>query len=110
MIFKVTVSAAVIAGINLLARDHPQWGGWVASLPIVSLLSIVWLATDGASATDVNMFVTRVLFGLVPTACLLGIVAAVLAQGYSVTAALGCAAGAWVVMTAIARATGILNT
>lgn len=109
MLLKVAVSALVIAGINVLARDHPQWGGWVASLPIVSLLSIIWLASDGASTLDLNMFVTRVLFGLVPTACLLAIVAAVLAQGYSVSAALGCAALAWAVMTVIARATGILN-
>ncbi len=109
MLLKIAASAVVVAGINGVARVNPQLGGWIAALPVVSLLSILWLLSDGGTAADVGAFVSRVLLGLMPTAALLGIIAAVLAQGFSVTMALGCAGLAWALLTLAACRLGLLG-
>jgi hypothetical protein len=108
-VVKVVVSALVIGGINVLARRNPQLGGWVAALPLVSFLSVAWLAVDGVPHADIRVFVGRVLLGLVPTAALLGILALCLGRGLSVPVALGCAMGAGLVFSLGARSLGLLG-
>ena len=106
---KVVVSALAIGGINLVARRNPQLGGWMAALPLVSFLSVIWLAVDGVPRADIAVFVGRVLMGLIPTAALLGILALALWQGMSVPAAMACALGAGVVFSLTARRMGLLG-
>lgn len=43
-IIKVLISAGIIVGVTELAkRGTPFWAGVLASLPLVSLLSFIWL-------------------------------------------------------------------
>lgn len=44
---KILMSALIIAGVTEMAKRFPTYGGIVAALPIVSLLSIVWLSVQG---------------------------------------------------------------
>lgn len=41
------MSALIIAGVTEMAKRVPTYGGIVAALPIVSLLSIIWLSVQG---------------------------------------------------------------
>ena len=43
---KALVSGAVIAAASEVARRNPGWGGLIASLPLVSMLALVWLWRD----------------------------------------------------------------
>ena len=43
---KALVSGVVIAAASELARRNPGWGGLVASLPLTSLLAVLWLWRD----------------------------------------------------------------
>ncbi len=43
---KAALSGAVIAVASELARRNPGWGGLVASLPLTTLLALVWLWRD----------------------------------------------------------------
>jgi hypothetical protein len=36
----------IIAAVSLFARRYPGWGGLVASLPLTSLLAMIWLWRD----------------------------------------------------------------
>ena len=45
---KATLSGLVIAAASELARRSPGWGGLVASLPLVSLMAMLWLWRDSA--------------------------------------------------------------
>jgi len=52
---KALVSGAVIAIASEVARRNPGWGGLLASLPLVSMLSLAWLwrdSHDTARAAD----------------------------------------------------------
>ena len=43
---KALVSGAIVAMASEIARRNPGWGGLVASLPLVTLLALVWLWRD----------------------------------------------------------------
>ena len=47
---KALVSGALIALASEIARRNPGWGGLVASLPLVSLLTMLWLWRDTGDA------------------------------------------------------------
>ncbi|MFN3911960.1 DUF3147 family protein [Hyphomonas sp.] len=48
LILKAAISGLLIAAISEIARRFPSFGGLVASLPLVSLIAIVWLWNDTA--------------------------------------------------------------
>jgi hypothetical protein len=50
LLIKAVVSGALIAAASELARRSPGWGGLVASLPLVSLLAMLWLWRDTGDA------------------------------------------------------------
>lgn len=74
VIVKIIVSAFVIAAVTELARKFPTYGGVVAALPLVSLLSIIWLSIQGEKHTNLSQFILGVLWGFPATAVLLVIV------------------------------------
>jgi hypothetical protein len=43
---KAAISGLLIALISEIARRSPGWGGLLASLPLTSLIAIVWLWRD----------------------------------------------------------------
>lgn len=73
-IVKVLVSAIIIGLITEFARKLPTYGGIIAALPLISLLSILWLSIQGEQAETLNKFVVGVLMGLPATVILLIIV------------------------------------
>jgi uncharacterized membrane protein (GlpM family) len=46
LFFKAAVSGLLIAIISEVSRRQPGWGGLIASLPLVSVLALVWLWRD----------------------------------------------------------------
>ena len=47
---KALVSGVLIAAASEVARRSPGWGGLIASLPLVSLLTMLWLWRDTSDA------------------------------------------------------------
>lgn len=68
---KVLLSAFVIALVTAVAQKYPNIGGWIAALPLVSVLSAIWLVVGHQPKPEVIGFLTGVVKGLVPTAVLL---------------------------------------
>ena len=46
LLVKAAISGVLIAVISEVARRSPGWGGLLASLPLVSLMAMVWLWRD----------------------------------------------------------------
>ena len=46
LLVKAAISGVLVALISEVARKNPGWGGLLASLPLVSLMAIVWLWRD----------------------------------------------------------------
>jgi F0F1-type ATP synthase assembly protein I len=53
---KALVSGVLIAAASEIARRSPGWGGLIASLPLVSLLAMLWLWRDGANGARIADF------------------------------------------------------
>jgi hypothetical protein len=46
LIIKAGLSGIIVAAVSEIARRYPGWGGLVASLPLTSLLAMLWLWRD----------------------------------------------------------------
>jgi hypothetical protein len=46
LVIKAALSGITVAAVSEIARRYPSWGGLVASLPLTSLLAMVWLYRD----------------------------------------------------------------
>lgn len=92
---KVLTSAIVIAIVTAIAQKHPSLGGWIAALPIVSVLSAIWLVAGNQPKLEVIGFLTGVVKGLVPTAVLLLVVIVCLRRGLPFIGSLSAAIFVW---------------
>ena len=48
LLIKAALSGAIVAAVSEIARRYPGWGGLLASLPLTSLLAMVWLYRDSS--------------------------------------------------------------
>jgi hypothetical protein len=53
LIIKAALSGAIVAAVSEIARRYPGWGGLLASLPLTSLLAMVWLYRDSGDRARV---------------------------------------------------------
>jgi len=53
LVIKAAISGMIVAAVSEIARRYPGWGGLVASLPLTSLLAMIWLFRDTHDAERV---------------------------------------------------------
>jgi hypothetical protein len=46
LVLKALVSGAIVAAVSEVAKRYPGFGGLIASLPLVSVLGMIWLWRD----------------------------------------------------------------
>ncbi|MEH6942254.1 DUF3147 family protein [Bacillus sp. JJ722] len=97
VVAKIMVSAIVIGIVTEVSRRFPSYGGIIAALPLVSLLSIIWLYVQGEETTVLSKFVTGVLWGFPATAVLLLIVYIALQHSISLFFSIGMGVGGWLI-------------
>ncbi|MFD2170877.1 hypothetical protein [Tumebacillus lipolyticus] len=74
-LLKSAVSGLVIGTITVVAKISPKFGGIIAALPLISLLSLIWLYVQGGKTAELSEFLFGVLYGLPSTIGLIAIVA-----------------------------------
>lgn len=62
-IVKVLISAVIIGVVTEIAKRSPTYGGIIAALPLVSLLSLIWIFIQGEQTQNLSKFVFGVLKG-----------------------------------------------
>ncbi|MGM0950890.1 MAG: DUF3147 family protein [Bacillota bacterium] len=72
------ISAVIIGFITEISKRHPTYGGIIAALPLVSLLSLFWMQVQGEKTAQLSQFASGVLTGIPATVCLLAILAILL--------------------------------
>lgn len=97
-IVKILISAIIIGVITEFSRRYPQQGGVIAALPIVSLLSILWLYTQGEQMDKISKFAIGVVWGLPGTVVMLLIIGMALKHSIHLFASLGLGIAAWLVL------------
>jgi uncharacterized membrane protein (GlpM family) len=64
---KVLVSALVIVAVSELSRRSSLFGGILASLPLTSILAMVWLYRDTGSKQAVEQLSTAIFWLVLPS-------------------------------------------
>lgn len=80
---KLITSAIIIAFVTELAKKFPLYGGVIAALPLISLLSIFWLTVQGETVKQIQTFTMGVIIGLPATIVMLLVVYLMLKNSYS---------------------------
>lgn len=95
LLIKIISSAVIIGVVTELARRFPIYGGIVAALPLISILSIIWLTIQGESTQNVNKFTLGVLAGFPATAIMLFVIYIALKQSLHLVLAISLGIIAW---------------
>ncbi len=66
-LIKIFVSALLIALISELSRRSPLWSGLLASLPLISVLSLIWMHQQGQGSPELSQFCTSVFWLVLPS-------------------------------------------
>lgn len=74
LFIKIVSSATIIGIVTELARRFPLYGGIIAALPLISILSIIWLSVQGETEETINAFTSGVIVGLPATIVMLLII------------------------------------
>src|SRR5690348_1096815 len=82
---KLCVSAAIIVAVSELAKRQPGWAGALASLPLVSLLALLWLYADTRDTRQVAELSMSIFWLVLPSLVFFLALPLLLRQGFGFT-------------------------
>ena len=93
LIIKAALSGILIAVISEVAKRSPGFGALIASLPLVSLLGMIWLWRDRPDVQNMATHAEGTFWFVLPSLPMFLLISALLRQGWSFWTALviGCA-------------------
>lgn len=83
IIVKVLVSALIIVAISEIAKRNTAFAALVASLPLLSLLAVLWMVAEGADNARVADHMEATFWYVLPTLPMFLLVPAMLRHGVS---------------------------
>ena len=92
LIVKAALSGILIAIISEVAKRYPGFGGLIASLPLVSVLGMIWLWRDKPDVANMASHAEATFWFVLPSLPMFLLIPAMLRQGFSfwVSLAAGC--------------------
>jgi hypothetical protein len=89
---KALISGAIIAAVSEIAKRSPGIGALVASLPLVSVLGMIWLWRDKPDAANMAAHAGATFWFVLPSLPMFLLIPALLGRGWSFWSALaaGC--------------------
>jgi len=96
-ILKIVLSALIIFAISEISKRSSLFGSLVASLPLVSVLAMIWLYHDTRDVAKVASFSQGVFWMVLPSLTLFLLLPQLLLRwklGFPLSLAIGCAATA----------------
>lgn len=93
LLIKAALSGVVVAAASEVARRWPGWGALIVSLPLVSVLAMIWLWRDTHDVQRLASHAESTFWFVLPSLPMFLLIPAMLRQGASFWAALaaGCA-------------------
>ena len=88
-LLKVLVSALLVASASEIARRYSVIGALLASLPLTSILAMIWLWRDGVPAAKIADFSNSIFWLVLPSLLLFIAVPLMLRAGYGFWPSLG---------------------
>ncbi len=89
---KALVSGLIIAAVSEIARRFPTTGALVASLPLISVLGMLWLWHDKPDRTNMSLHSAATFWYVLPSLPMFLVIPALLRAGvnFHLSLALGC--------------------
>jgi hypothetical protein len=89
---KALISGVLIAAVSEVAKRHPGFGGLIASLPLVSVLAMIWLWRDTHDPVRLAAQATGTFWFVLPSLPMFLLIPALLRRGVAFWPALaaGC--------------------
>jgi hypothetical protein len=66
-IIKLIVSATIIVAVSEVSKRSTFLGGLLASLPLVSIMALIWLYTETGDLAKVSSLSTSILWLVIPS-------------------------------------------
>lgn len=89
LLIKAVLSGMIIMLVSEIAQRSPALGGLIASLPLISVLGIIWLWRDTADMERIAAHAEATFWFVLPTLPMFLILPALLRQGIMFWLALG---------------------
>ena len=83
LLVKAAISGLLIAIISEVARRSPGWGGLLASLPLTSLIAMIWLWRDTGDQQRIAELSLGAFWFVLPSLPLFLIIPALLRSGWT---------------------------
>ena len=93
LLIKAVLSGAIIAIASEVARRWPGWGALIVSLPLVSVLAMVWLWRDTRDPVRLAAHAQATLWFVLPSLPMFLLIPLMLRQGFSFWLALAAGCG-----------------
>lgn len=108
---KTVITALIVVAVSEVAKRSPLLAGLIASLPLTSLLAIVWLFMDTGSIENVTNLSRSILLMILPSLVFFVALPLGLNAGFgfpaALTAAIAVTGGTYWAYTAVLRIWGI---
>ena len=88
LLIKAAVSGIIVMAVSEVARRSPSLGGLIASLPLVSILAMIWLWQDTADTERVAAQSEATFWFVLPSLPMFLVVPAMLRHGLGFWSAL----------------------
>ena len=99
-LIKAMVSGLLVALISTVAKRYPGWGGLIASLPLVSLLSMLWLFGETRDTESVARLSIGAFWFFLPSIPMFLIIPKMLRSGVSFPVTMAVAIGVTILLYA----------
>ena len=66
-VLKVLLSAIIIVVVSEVAKRSSLFGALIASLPLTSILAIIWLYVDTSDTSKIGALATDILWLVIPS-------------------------------------------
>jgi uncharacterized membrane protein (GlpM family) len=101
-IIKLLLTNAVIIACTQIGRKFPTLGGLIATMPLTSLLVLLWLYNDNPGESRLMVDYTRgVLWGIIPTVIFFVVALICFRREFPLPVTLSASFAAWLVGAAV---------
>ncbi len=108
---KALISGVVIAAVSQIAKRYPGFGALIASLPLISILGMIWLWRDKPDPGNMADHVQATFWYVLPSLPMFLLIPALMRRGTPFWYALGAGCALTIVlyglMTALAPKVGV---
>ncbi len=81
LLIKAIISGLIVAAVSEIAKRYPGWGGLFASLPLVSVLGMMWLWKDTHDPVRLADHATGTFWFVIPSLPMFLLIPALLRRG-----------------------------